>query len=326
MTPVQKALWFIESHSSASISLDDVAECAGVSRFHLLRAFAAATGLPIMRYLRGRRLTDAARRLAEGADDILSVALDAGYGSHEALTRAFRDQFGTTPEAIRRQGALQGIELLEALRMADTPRKDLAPPRFENGRTLLVAGIVEHYDGGSSHAGIPAQWQKLHPHLGNIPGQVGPVAYGVVYNTVARAPIAGAVLTMRAAGSGAALSAACFEDTAQQGQVRLYDLTREPSARRAILTFDPGWLFGPNERFTDCSDVAFTPDGRRVVGIGMLKIRIWDAATGAEQDAFEMMDSGSLNRLAISPDGRWLAVTTPFGAGVVALEISPPGP
>jgi len=112
----------------------------------------------------------------------------------------------------------------------------------------------------------------------------------------------------------------------QQGQVRLYDLTREPFARRAILTFDRGWLFGPNERFTDCSDVAFTPDGRRVVGIGELKIRIWDAATGVEQDAYEMMHVGSLNRLVISPDGRWLAVTTMLGAGVDILDISRPEP
>jgi AraC family transcriptional regulator len=183
VTPVQKALWFIESHSAADIALDDVAECAGVSRFHLSRAFHATTGLPIMRYVRGRRLTEAARRLTQGADDILSVALEAGYGSHEAFTRAFRDQFGSTPEAIRKQGDLQGIELLEAMRMTDTPRKDLAPPRYENLKTLLIAGPVEHYNCHTSAAGIPAQWQRLAPYLGHIPNQVGSVAYGVVYNT-----------------------------------------------------------------------------------------------------------------------------------------------
>lgn len=183
MTPVQKALWFIESHSAGDIALDDVAECAGVSRFHLSRAFAAATGVPIMRYLRARRLTQAAKRLADGADDILSVALESGYGSHEAFTRAFRDQFGLTPDAIRKQGDLQGLELLEAIRMTDSPRSDLPPPRFEQTKTLLVAGLVEHYDANSSAAGIPAQWQRLAPHLGHVPGQRGAAAYGVVYNT-----------------------------------------------------------------------------------------------------------------------------------------------
>src|SRR6201990_3217399 len=101
MNPAQKALWFIERHLAAPLTLDGIAGVAGISRFHMVRAFAAATGLPVMRYVRARRLTAAARALAGGAPDILNVALDADYGSHEAFTRAFRDHFGVTPEAVR---------------------------------------------------------------------------------------------------------------------------------------------------------------------------------------------------------------------------------
>jgi AraC family transcriptional regulator len=183
MNPVGKALWFIESHSAADITLEDIATCAGVSRFHLLRAFNAATGLSIMRYVRGRRLTIAARQLAEGAADILAVAIDAGYSSHEAFTRAFRDQFGVTPEAVRRQGTLENIPLLEGITMSTLPHTTLHPPRFENGRLLLIAGIGARYDGEQSGAGIPAQWQRFAPYLGNVAGQVGKTAYGVCYNT-----------------------------------------------------------------------------------------------------------------------------------------------
>lgn len=39
--------------------------------------------------------------LTAGAQDILKVALDAGYGSHEAFTRAFCDLFGLTPKQVR---------------------------------------------------------------------------------------------------------------------------------------------------------------------------------------------------------------------------------
>jgi uncharacterized repeat protein (TIGR01451 family) len=46
---------------------------------------------------------------------------------------------------------------------------------------------------------------------------------GVVYNSMARTPIAGATLTMLAAGSGAALPAGCFDDPVQQGQITLAD-------------------------------------------------------------------------------------------------------
>ena len=49
-----------------------------------------------MRYVRGRRLTEAARSLANGAPDILSVALEAGYGSHAALMKHSRARFASS--------------------------------------------------------------------------------------------------------------------------------------------------------------------------------------------------------------------------------------
>src|SRR4030088_1141759 len=101
MNPAQKALWYIESHLAGALTLDEVAAIGGVSRYHMVRAFAAATGFSVMRYVRVRRLSEAARALASGAPDILTVALDADYGSHEAFTRAFREHFGITPEMVR---------------------------------------------------------------------------------------------------------------------------------------------------------------------------------------------------------------------------------
>src|SRR5215472_4308984 len=162
MNPMEKALWFIESHFASEIALEDIAKAGGVSRFHLTRAFGAATGRSIMRYVRGRRLTVAADALAKGAPDILSVALDAGYNSHEAFTRAFRDQFGVTPEMVPAQGDLKKIELVDPIKMDDTQLVNLNPPRFENGKRLLVAGLSGRYTCETS-AGIPSQWQRFVP-------------------------------------------------------------------------------------------------------------------------------------------------------------------
>ncbi|MBP0592411.1 AraC family transcriptional regulator [Paraburkholderia sp. LEh10] len=179
--PAGKALWFIESHFSGELSLDDIAACGCVSRFHLSRAFEAATGFAVMRYVRARRLTEAARRLARGAPDILAVAVDTGYGSHEAFTRAFREQFGLTPEALRAQGHLDNIALVEPIKMDESLLTNLEPPRFVNGEPLLVAGLSERYNCESS-SGIPAQWQRFNTIFGKVPGQIGHVAYGVSYN------------------------------------------------------------------------------------------------------------------------------------------------
>jgi AraC family transcriptional regulator len=181
MDPVQKALWFVESHFREPLSLEEVARACKVSPFHLTRAFAASLGLPLMRYARGRRLSEAARRLQQGAQDILAVALDAGYGSHEAFTRAFRDQFGLTPEQVRAQGHLSNIALVEAIAMSNSPATATLTPRFETLETMQLAGIVERY-ACSSPEGIPDQWQRFNARSANITGQVGRVAYGVSYN------------------------------------------------------------------------------------------------------------------------------------------------
>jgi AraC family transcriptional regulator len=160
MNPAQKALWFIESHLADALTLDEVAAIAGVSRFHLVRAFAAATGLSVMRYVRARRLSEAARALANGAPDILGVALDADYGSHEAFTRAFRDHFGLTPEAVRGSAHLDNLKLQEPIIMDSTVIDNLQPPRFQTGKPLLVAGLGERYT-WESGAAIPGQWRLL---------------------------------------------------------------------------------------------------------------------------------------------------------------------
>jgi AraC-like DNA-binding protein len=157
MNPAQKALWFIESHLAEALTLDEIAGVAGISRFHMVRAFAAATGLPVMRYVRARRLTAAARALAGGAPDILNVALDADYGSHEAFTRAFRDHFGVTPEAVRAGACLDQLRLQEPIMMDSTALDHLDPPRFVTAQPLLVAGLGERITHENSGAGIPNQ-------------------------------------------------------------------------------------------------------------------------------------------------------------------------
>ncbi|OCP22265.1 MULTISPECIES: AraC family transcriptional regulator [unclassified Ensifer] len=178
MSAIGRAIWFIESHFANDISLEEIAEAAGLSRFHLSRVFGLVTGRSISAYIRGRRLSGAAQNLASGSSSILAVALDAGYGSHEAFTRAFREQFGVTPETVRKQGHLSNIELTEPIRMDDTRLLKLDPPRFEDSPPLLLAGLAETYAYGHTE-GIPSLWQRFNTHFGNVPGQKSNVAYGV---------------------------------------------------------------------------------------------------------------------------------------------------
>ena len=87
MNPAQRPLRYIDSHLPEPLTLEDIAVIGGVSRYNMVRAFRAATGFSVMRYMRVRRLSEAARALSAGAPDSLNVALDADCGSHEAFTR-----------------------------------------------------------------------------------------------------------------------------------------------------------------------------------------------------------------------------------------------
>jgi AraC family transcriptional regulator len=181
MSPVEKALWYIEGHLTLDISLADIAASAGVSRHHLLRAFGAATGSSVMRYVRGRRLTQAAQRLAGGAGDILGLAMDTGYNSHEAFTRAFSDQFGKTPAEVRARGSIEQLALVQPLAL-DTVALEIGSPQFEELDVMLVAGLNRRYEGLEDSAAVPGQWQQFGIEQSQIKGRVDAAAYGVCFN------------------------------------------------------------------------------------------------------------------------------------------------
>ena len=181
MSAVLKTVWFVETRfRDNELSLDAMAAHAGVSRSHLSRIFPVATGMQLSSYLRGRRLTEAARELANGAPGILDVALDVGYGSHEAFTRAFRDQFGLTPDDVRRRRSLDMLDLVEPLRMDTAEKVTLAPPAVEDRPAQRIAGLSSHFTFKNMDT-IPHLWQRFGEYLPEIAKVVGgpPIAFGI---------------------------------------------------------------------------------------------------------------------------------------------------
>src|SRR5229473_4899807 len=67
--------------------------------------------------------------------------------------------------------------------MKKAPAVQLEAPRFENAEALRIAGLREHFP-LETMKNIPELWQRFGPHIGNIPGQVGRVAYGLCFNAL----------------------------------------------------------------------------------------------------------------------------------------------
>jgi AraC family transcriptional regulator len=179
MSLSNRALWVIDRNLSRPLSLADIAAACGVSRHHLAHAFGEAVGMTVMEYVRARRLSDAARALADGAQDILDVAIASGYGSHEAFTRAFRARFGATPETVRRQGATAGLDLVAPLELEEATGARLAPPRFHDAEAILALGLRERRSFGELRV-IADQWRRFAPEIDAILNRTHPIPIGVL--------------------------------------------------------------------------------------------------------------------------------------------------
>jgi AraC family transcriptional regulator len=98
----ETVLAYIDANLEGDLSVDALSRIANFSKFHFHRQFAAYVGVPVARYVQLMRLRRAARRLASREFcPVLDAALDAGFDSPEAFSRAFKRSFGMAPSAFR---------------------------------------------------------------------------------------------------------------------------------------------------------------------------------------------------------------------------------
>lgn len=181
MSLVGKALWLIETNLAEPATLNGIADQMAVTPYHLARAFAEATGHPVMRYVWRRRLTLAAQALAYGRENILTIALDAGYASPEAFTRAFRAEFGLTPSALRRRGHIETLTLTPPQHPRTAMTNLLTAPKIETMPRRRFAGPQRRYD-MQTRAEIPAQWAAYNTEGRRVPGATPDDYYGIIHN------------------------------------------------------------------------------------------------------------------------------------------------
>ena len=100
---VSKMQKYIDAHFNDEITLDDLSQAAGYSKYHSMRIFKELTGKTPFESIRGLRLTKAAQILRDSDDKVVDVALDNGFESHDGFTRAFARQFAITPQKYQRE-------------------------------------------------------------------------------------------------------------------------------------------------------------------------------------------------------------------------------
>ncbi len=161
---LQASIDYIEDHIGEDLTVSQIAGRAGFSSFYFCRLFNVYVGLTVMEYVRRRRLSRAASLLI-GGGRILDIALDCGFETHGGFSKAFRREFGCSPEQYRRNGRLppgkadlfrgQSLDYIGGIKME---------PRILERGSFAVAGYV--LSGPSSRRSArstPAYWEEIMP-------------------------------------------------------------------------------------------------------------------------------------------------------------------
>lgn len=103
---------YVQAHCDEPLTRERLADVAGFSVPHFHRIFTRHTGENVAAYVRRVRMIRAGRKLRMGAVDITEVALAAGYETHAAFGKAFKQYFGLSPSQFRRLDCWTATDIL----------------------------------------------------------------------------------------------------------------------------------------------------------------------------------------------------------------------
>ena len=115
--PLEQAIEYIETHLNEPIGLSDVSRETGYSYYHMTRLFSSVLGESVGRYINRRRLYNASEQLIHSNRRVIDIALDCGFETPEAFSRAFKAAFGSSPVDYRKAG----------LNLVVNAKRELAP-------------------------------------------------------------------------------------------------------------------------------------------------------------------------------------------------------
>jgi len=120
---------YIREHVDEPLQREELAQIAGFSVPHFHRIFTAHVGENITAYVRRMRMERAARQLLADGLNVTEIALDTGYETHSAFSKAFKQYFGVSPSEFRELNPTAAAHLIN--RRIPFNRKELAMQPLE---------------------------------------------------------------------------------------------------------------------------------------------------------------------------------------------------
>ncbi len=152
---------YINAHLKESLSLEVLADLAGFSPYYFSRLFTLYMEMPVMEYVRRRRLAQAADDLCNGKR-IIDVAMDYGFESHNGFAKAFRKVYGFSPNEYRTRVVPHRPIAPNPLAGQGQNMTVMPQVRIEKREGFYVAGMVVMTSSTvSSIAQQPALWDRI---------------------------------------------------------------------------------------------------------------------------------------------------------------------
>ena len=101
---------YIDSHRSEDLSVEQLAELAGFSKYHFERLFKSSMGISCYQYITKRRVMMAQELLGDTDLSVMDIALQSGFFSLSTFNRVFKDMNGCSPTEYRKM-YLQGADV-----------------------------------------------------------------------------------------------------------------------------------------------------------------------------------------------------------------------
>lgn len=180
---IQRSIDYIDRNLIAALDLKDIARQSGYSLSHFYKVFPAVTGFSIKEFVRNKRLAASARRLVYTRDRILDIAVESGFESQEAFTRAFEALYGIPPAKyrLRRKRSLDAFDAMDEFARQMELRGQRRPLEIPiqaeiiwRGRLHLVGMDFQTQVGENiDNLSIPRFWRDVFlPRLGEIAHRV----------------------------------------------------------------------------------------------------------------------------------------------------------
>lgn len=160
MESISEAINYIEENLTENLTIDDIAKHAYLSPFYFQKGFAMICGFTVSEYIRKRRLSLAGNDLIHSNQKIIDIAIKYGYDSPDSFTKAFIRFHGTTPTAVRKEGAM--IKSFAPLKLSFTLKGGYTMDyKIVEKDSFTVIGISRKFKYENAFIEVPKLWEEL---------------------------------------------------------------------------------------------------------------------------------------------------------------------